>query len=435
MARKDPMVRGLIALNKLAGSTVLDKFNLRKPAEQAVYHGTRSGFVAIGKAQRTFAKKKGSGSAERPADWTPSGVYDLNPTEDQQMMVDVITEFATEVLRPATESAEAANDTSKEVLSQTSEFGLSLINIPESLGGLSAERSAVTGVLVAEALAYGDMGQAVACLAPGAVSTAISLWGTDEQQQTYLEAFTGDDVPHAALVVAEPRVLFDPLELQTTAKRTADGFVLDGLKSGVVRGTEAELFVVTADLEGTGPSMFLVEAGSAGLSVAEDPSMGLRAAGLSRLKLENVSVPANALLGTTEDHREMIRLSRLAWAGLALGAAKATFEYVKDYVKTREAFGEPIAYRQAVAFTVADMAIELEGMRLVTLKAASRADRGSDFAREAALARKLTAEYGMKIGTDGVQMLGGHGFVKEHPVERWYRDLRAIGVMEGAVLV
>src|SRR5690606_22663581 len=133
-----------------------------------------------------------------------------------------------------------------------------------------------------------------------------------------------------------------------------------------------------------------------------------------------------ALLGSTDDYREMIRLSRLAWAGLALGAAKATFEYVKDYVTTREAFGEPIAYRQAVAFTVADMAIELEGMRLVTLKAASRADRGRDFARESALARKLSAEYGMKIGTDGVQMLGGHGFVKEHPVERWYRDLRAI---------
>src|SRR5690606_41171822 len=138
------------ALNKIAGSSVLDKFNLRRPAEKAIYHGARSSFQAIGQAQRTFAKKKGSGQAERPADWTPSGVYDLNPTEDQQMMVDVISEFATEVLRPATEAAEAANDTSKEVLSQTTDFGLSLINIPESLGGLSAERSAVTGVLVAE---------------------------------------------------------------------------------------------------------------------------------------------------------------------------------------------------------------------------------------------------------------------------------------------
>ncbi|MCW2801710.1 MAG: butyryl-CoA dehydrogenase, partial [Aeromicrobium sp.] len=109
--------------------------------------------------------------------------------------------------------------------------------------------------------------------------------------------------------------------------------------------------------------------------------------------------------------------------------------YVSEYVKTREAFGEPISHRQAVAFMVANIAIELEGMRLTTLKAASRAEQGMDFAREVALARRLAGEYGMKIGTDGVQLLGGHGFVKEHPVERWYRDLRAIGLMEGAVLV
>lgn len=351
------------------------------------------------------------------------------------MMVDVIGEFAAEVLRPATEAAEKANDTSKEVLAQTSEFGLSLINIPEALGGLSEERSATTGVLVAEALAHGDMGQAVACLAPGAVATAISLWGTEAQQQTYLEAFTGEDVPAAALVVSEPRPLFDPLELTTTGAKTATGYTLNGEKSAVVRGVEAELFIVAVDLEGRGPSMVILEAATEGLSVAADPSMGLRAAGLSRLKLDDVTINADAVLGDGDDYREMIRMSRLAWAGLALGAAKSVYEYVKDYVVTREAFGEPIAYRQAVAFTVADMAIELEGMRLVTLKAASRVDAGQEHAREVALSRKLTAEYGMKIGTDGVQMLGGHGFVKEHPVERWYRDLRAVGALEGAVLV
>ena len=104
------------------------------------------------------------------------------------------------------------------------------------------------------------------------------------------------------------------------------------------------------------------------------------------------------------------------------------------YVKERQAFGEPIAHRQSVAFLVANIGIELEGMRLATYRAASRAEQGKDFAREVALARRLCAEHGMRIGTDGVQLLGGHGFVKEHPVERWYRDLRAIGVMEGGVL-
>ena len=105
------------------------------------------------------------------------------------------------------------------------------------------------------------------------------------------------------------------------------------------------------------------------------------------------------------------------------------------YVKERRAFGEPIAHRQSVAFMVADLAIELQSMRLLTYKAASRAARGEDFTRDVALARSLCASKGMRIGLDGVQLLGGHGFVKEHPVERWYRDLRAVGVMEGSVLV
>jgi alkylation response protein AidB-like acyl-CoA dehydrogenase len=108
---------------------------------------------------------------------------------------------------------------------------------------------------------------------------------------------------------------------------------------------------------------------------------------------------------------------------------------VIPYVNDRQAFGEPISNRQGVAFTVSDIGIESSGMRLATYRAASRADQGQSFAREAAVARRLCTQKGMKIGSDGVQLLGGHGFVKEHPVERWYRDLRAAGVMEGALLV
>jgi alkylation response protein AidB-like acyl-CoA dehydrogenase len=109
-------------------------------------------------------------------------------------------------------------------------------------------------------------------------------------------------------------------------------------------------------------------------------------------------------------------------------------DYLIPYVNERIAFGEPISNRQAVAFNVANVAIELEGMRLATYRAASRVDQGLEFAREAALARRLCAERGMAIGSDGVQLLGGHGYTKEHPVERWYRDLRAAGMMEGALV-
>ncbi len=432
--RPDPMGIGLAVLNRIASSQAIDKLGLRKATERAVYQGAKSGFQLAANANRTFKRVKGSGTPQRLGATQDSGLFDLTPTEDQQMMVDVIGEFADEVLRPGAEAAEKADDTPKEVLDQTSEFGLTLLNVPESLGGLSEERSVVTGVLVNEALAYGDMGQAVACLAPASVATAISLWGTDEQQQTYLPAFTGDDVPAAALAVAESRPLFDPFELQTTATATEGGYRLTGVKSAVVRGTEAELFVVAAALDGT-PRLFVVESSTPGLTLAADPSMGLRAAGLTKLSLDGAVVPETALLGTADDYRECVRLSRLAWSALAVGTGRAVLDYTKEYVKTREAFGEPIAHRQAVAFMVANIAIELEGMRLVTLKAASRHEQGRDASREVALARKLAAEYGMKIGTDGVQLLGGHGFVKEHPVDRWDRDLRAVGVLEGAVLV
>lgn len=432
--RKDPMGIGLAVLNRIASSPAIDRLGLRKAAERAVYQGAKSGFQAAGTANRTFKRVKGSGSGRRQSTASDSGLFDLTPTEDQEMIVGVVREFAAEVLRPGADEADTGDSTSKEVLSQTGEFGLTLLNVPEELGGLSEERSAVTGVLVAEALAEGDMGQAVACLAPAAVATAISLWGSDEQQQTYLPAFTSDDVPAAALALSEPAPLFDPLVPATTARREGGSIVIDGIKSAVVRGTEAELFVVGVLLDGE-PRLVIVESGAPGISLAEDPSMGLRAASLTRLKLDGVTVDESALLGGADDYREAVRLSRVAWAGLAIGTGKAVLDYVKEYVKTREAFGEPIAHRQSVAFMVANIAIELEGLRLVTLKAASRLEQGRDAAREVALARRLAADYGMKIGTDGVQLLGGHGFVKEHPVERWYRDLRALAVMEGVVLV
>ncbi|WP_299931598.1 acyl-CoA dehydrogenase family protein [uncultured Nocardioides sp.] len=437
---RDAIGLAVAAVNRLAQSELLDRVGLRKQAEQAVYTTTRNGFRVATAAGRTFARAGGRTAGARPASVASRGVFDLTPTEDEEMLLEVVRELAAEVLRPAASAADDACAPPPEVLAAAEEVGVPVLGVPEQLGGIMEERSAMAGALVAEALAHGDMGLAVATLAPGAVATAIALWGTDAQQQTYLPAFTGgttgSGVPVAALAVAEPRVLFDPFDLATTARRDGDGFVLDGVKSGVVRGADAELFVVSAVLDGT-PALFLVESGADGLEVEADPSMGVRAAGLSRLHLGGVRVGADALLGDTVGvaHAECVRLSRLAWCALAVGTGQAVLDYVKPYVNEREAFGEPISHRQSVAFMVADMAIEVQAMRLLTWKAASRAARGQDFAREVGLARQLCAEKGMRIGLDGVQLLGGHGFVKEHPVERWYRDLRAVGVMEGAVMI
>lgn len=429
-------------LNRLAQADVLDRVGLRRQTERAVFETTRAGFRTAGAVSRTFRRAgRRGGKPVRPPAAAATGVFDLTPTEDEQMLVDVVSELAEEMVRPAAEAADDACAAPEELLAASLEIGLPILGVPDELGGVSTERSATAGTLVAEALAKGDMGLAVATLAPGAVATALALWGDEEQQATYLSAFTGDSgpgeaVPAAALALSEPRPLFDAMAPETTATRDGDGFVLDGVKSLVPRAAEAELFVVGARLEGR-PALFLVESATDGLSVEAEPSMGVRAAGLGRVVLENVRVGGIALLGDDrgEAYADCVRLSRLAWCALAVGTGQAVLDYVVPYVNERQAFGEPISHRQSVAFMVADIGIELQAMRLVTYKAAARAAQGKPFDREVALARRLCAERGMKIGNDGVQLLGGHGFVKEHPVERWYRDLRAIGVMEGGVLV
>lgn len=440
--KRDWMGAAMRALTTITGSELAEKYNLRKPIERVTYEGTKTGFRTLGAATRTFAKVTGGGQPKRLPDneAKTKDYFDLTPSDEQQMIVETVKDFAGEILRPAAYDADNAAAAPRNLLERAAELGITLINVPEELEGAASERGAVTNALVAEALAYGDMGLALPILAPSGVAVALSQWGTDAQQQTYLPAFTGENVPQASVVINEPRALFDPFALQTKATRSPSGYRLNGVKSLVPAAADAELFLVAAELDGR-PALFIVESDTAGLSVEADPSMGLRAAGLGRLILDNVAVGTDAALGDGDakaraaEYADAVQLARLGWSSLAVGTGQAVLDYVVPYVNEREAFGEPISHRQAVAFMVANMAIELDGLRLVTLRGASRAEQGLSFAREAALARKLATDKGMQIGLDGVQLLGGHGFTKEHPVERWYRDLRAIGVAEGIVLV
>jgi alkylation response protein AidB-like acyl-CoA dehydrogenase len=432
------MAMALRTLRRVAGMDIIDRYGLREPLERAVYASTRQGGRVAGRAGRTFGKaaKRLSGPS-RQAPVRPSDLFDLTPTEEQQMLRAAYGEFAGARLRPVAGAADAACAAPAEVLAQSVELGTLMLAVPADLGGVVDERSAVTSVLAMEALASGDLGLAAACFAPAAVSTALSLWGDADQQGTYLPAFTAADPPAAALAVQEPRALFDPFALRTVARRDGGDYVLDGSKSLVLRGADAELLLVAAALEGGAPVLLLVESGSDGVFVEPEAAMGVRAAATARLTFDQVRVPAGALLagGDTAVYAESVQRARLAWCALSLGTAQAVLDYVIPYVNDRVAFGEPISHRQSVAFAVADIAIELEGMRLATYRAAALADRDKPFAHATAIARTLCADKGMVIGSDGVQLLGGHGYVKEHPVERWYRDLRAVGVMEGGLLV
>ncbi|MFI5028029.1 MAG: acyl-CoA dehydrogenase family protein [Solirubrobacterales bacterium] len=427
---------GLKALNRLAGSDLLDRIRIRRQVEGLVFRGTKSGFRTATAAGRTFKAVQQLGKPARQARAKSRGLFDLTPDEEQQMFREAGRSFAEEKIRPAALEADGARETPSELLAQAAELGVNMLGIPEELGGVMQEQAAVTSVLIGEALAHGDLGIAYAALAPGAVATALGLWGSAEQEATYLPAFTGESVPAAALAMLEPSPLFNPFELATRARHDGEDWVLEGAKSLLARASDCELFVVAAEAEERGPTLFVIESGTKGLSFEPEPAMGLRAAATGRLLLDQVRLPAAAVLGEgrREDYVECVSRARIAWCALAVGTAQAVLDYVIPYVNERSAFGEPISNRQGVAFAVSDIGIESEGMRLATYRAASRADRGEEFAREAALARCLCAEKGMRIGSEGVQLLGGHGYVKEHPVERWYRDLRATGVMEGALL-
>ncbi|MBO0884208.1 MAG: acyl-CoA dehydrogenase family protein, partial [Mycobacterium sp.] len=270
-------------LSGLAGSELAEKYGLRKPIERVTYQGTKTGFRTLAKATRTFNRVTGGGKPRRlDGEAKNADFFDLTPTEEQAMIVETVREFASEVVRPAAAQADRTASTPPDLGKRAAELGISLINVPEELEGAATHRAAVTNALVAEELSHGDMGLALPLLASNGVAVALTQWGDADQQQTYLPAFTGEHVTQAAVVISEPRPLFDPFQLRTTATATPSGYTIEGVKSFVPAPADSELFIVGAQLDGK-PTLFVVESDAKGVSVQADPSMGLRGAGLGRL--------------------------------------------------------------------------------------------------------------------------------------------------------
>ncbi|WP_295645217.1 acyl-CoA dehydrogenase family protein [uncultured Corynebacterium sp.] len=455
--KRDAIGTAMRVLTRFTGSDLAEKYGLGKKVDRVAYESTKTGMRTLGAVNRQFKKIKGTGKPVRLPNQTTDeneqpvpteapkpgkALFDLNPTEDQEMIVAAVREFAEERLRPVAAESNESSTPPEGLLETAAELGVALINLPEEYEGIATASGATTNALIAEALAFGDMGLAVAVLAPAAVANVITNYGDDTQQKTYLPEFAGESVPPAAVIVSESRPLFDPFELQTSAVREGNDIVINGVKTLVPNAGAAELFVVAVNLDGVN-TFAIVESDTEGLVVEADPSMGLRGAALGRVLFKDVRVPAENLLGgadlsdsdRTQQYAEIIRRGRLGWAALASGTGEAILEYTKKYVNEREAFGEPISHRQAVAFMVANLRIELDGLRMILLRGVSRLDQGLSYHREAGLARRFASDKGMAMGLDGVQLLGGHGFTKEHPVERWYRDMRAVGIAEGVVIL
>ena len=418
---------GLSLITKIAGSEVLDQLKLRKFVEKSLYQGSKTGFKVLTKTQKAF--KPQSIDKQRLPNQVNKNLFDLGLTEEQQMTSDAMSQFAQEVLYNLAHDADHHTQFPEELWQHLVDLGLNYYALPEALGGVATEQNIVSNILIAENLAKGDFSLTAGLLSTFSVINAITRWGSTQVQSMYLPCFAEDTDITATFAFQEATPAFNPYQLKTKATEQNGQFYITGEKTLVVLGDTADVFLVSAEYNGQ-PDIFVVQCDES-ISIKSNPAMGLKAAETATLHFNQT--PALRLGDADFDYTAFVDLGNLMWCAMAVGTCEAIKAYCIKYANERTAFGEPISHRQSVAFMIADMAIEIDAMRMLVLNAASLAEAGQPFHREAYLARLLCAEKSMKIGTDGVQILGGHGFTKEHPVERWYRDLRATAILHSGL--
>lgn len=366
----------------------------------------------------------------------------FTPTEEQKMLVDAIGKYALDDMRRVAHEADEQSKLPVDVVQKGWEIGLLPAGVPEAYGGFG-EHSALTNVLAAEELAYGDLAIAMAVLAPGLLALPVHFSGTEAQKRDLLPALAGPTPPAFTAALMEPGISFDPNAPKTTAKRDGETYVLNGMKCYVPLAADARMMLIYArDTETGKVDGYLVEGGAQGLTICErEKLMGVRALPTYGVQLSDVVVNAACKLGGEAGTRfgRILSHSRVALAALAVGVARAAYEYARNYAKERVQFGAPIATKQSIAFMLAEMAIEVDAARLMTWKAAWKLDSGDwekdDYTAESALARQYADKTALYVADCAVQVLGGHGYIREHPVERWLRNARGFVTFDGMAIV
>lgn len=362
-------------------------------------------------------------------------MYSFDLTSEQKMLIDTVHRFAEQRLRTVYRDAEEEKVVPKATVQMGWELGLLPGSIDAEYGGFG-EYSALTSALYLEELGWGDVGISMQLLTPNLFAIPLALFGSKQQKEEYLSRFCDEEFPKATAAIIEPVYQFDPAELSTTAEKTADGFIINGKKAYVLLADSAELFLVYANEGGT-TQAYIVPKSTAGVKVGERMMMmGAQAVPVFYVDFENVAVPKNSRLGGLKGIRiqQLLTVSRISLAALAVGQAKAAQEYALNYAKERQAFGEPIAHRQSIAFMLANMRIEIEGARLMVWEAAYKFDNNDDATKAAYQAKQYADKMVMEVTDGALQVLGGHGYIREHPVELWLRNGRGFATWEGLVM-
>jgi len=361
----------------------------------------------------------------------------FSPSEEQQMIINTVSGFAVNEMRKLYRECDENGEIPAEIIDKAWEFGLIASSIPEKYGGFGSEHSAITGALVAEELAWGDLSIAMHILCPALVAFPILEAGSEEQKRKYLPLFCGEVYKQATAALIEPRFNFDPHAVTTTARLDGNEYVLSGEKCYVPLVAGADLMLVYACQDGATQG-FIVENGASGLELGErEKNMGLKALATYELALKDCRIPKENRLGGEAgcDFNRILNYSRVALSAMAVGVARAAYEYSLDYAKQRYAFGEPIAARQAIAFMLAEMAIEIDATRFMTWEAAWELDRGKDATKDASLVKMYADDMVLTVTDRAVQILGGHGYIREHPVELWLRNGRGFVTFDGMAIV
>src|SRR3954454_14769717 len=347
--------------------------------------------------------------------------------------------FAEETIRPTA----AANDQDRrqplDILKSAFEAGLLTLAIPAEFGG-GGVSSALTQAIVAEELCWGCIGVYSYFSGTNMFVAALRECGTDDQQRRRLAPLC-DGGPHtAAFACTEPGGGSDVASIQTRANRVDGGFVLNGQKIFITNAGLAHSVLVVADaIDGEqrlGLTMFAVPGDAPGLRYgARARTMGWRASTNAEVFIDDLFVPDEDVIGDVgtgfAGAVRTFELSRIEVAACSIGVARAALEYARDYANQREAFGRSIARFQGVSFPLADAITRLHASRLLTSDAARAADRGEPFGVKASMAKLFASENAVATTSQALQVLGGHGYVEDHPVEKWFRDARLETIEEG----
>lgn len=358
----------------------------------------------------------------------------FNFTPEQEAIRSLAREFADHEIVPNARRYDEEERFPEEVMDRLRDVGLFNLAIPEQFGGPGIDK--ISHALIVEEIARGCAGIATSMEANSLASYPMLVGGSEEQKKRFLPRLT-EGRQYASFALTEPGAGSDVRSLRTTAERAGDHYILNGEKCFITNASYADFYVVLAKLKNTDRFVALVvERESGGLSVGEsEKKMGLRSSNTASIIFEDVSVPVSNRIGE-EGEGLKIFMKALSYArpmvgAQSVGVARGAYEEALRYAKERRQFGKPIADFQAIQFMLADMAINIEAARLLVHKAAFLLDQGILSASSSSFAKTFAADTAMKVAADAVQIFGGYGFIREYPVEKYFRDAKIMQIYEG----